>query len=110
MGRENINELLEKMMGAGANAFADKWDDVASFAQIEFKTLSSRIIDIAEAYAKEDIKEETAKLLLTMQVNLMISALAGATSLTYLAVEAAVNAMLKVLSDFVSSILGFLFP
>lgn len=104
--RIDVDELFGKMMAAGAQAFGAGWGEVEKLAKLEFKTLAQRIRDIGEGLARDDFDLPTAKLLMAMQVNNAKAAIAGATTLVMLAVEAAINAVLAVIKDAVNTGLG----
>lgn len=102
----NADELYTRMVTAGADAFGDGWSQAKKFAEVELKTIAHRIDDIGKGVKNGDFDLPTAKLLMTMQVNLAIAAIAGSTVLLTLAVEAAVNAVLDSVRDFVNGALG----
>ena len=102
----NVEDLLGKMVTAGAGAFGTGWEEVQRFAHLEFKTLAQRITDLGEGIARGDFDLLTAKLLMVMQVNNAKAVIAGATTLVMLAVEAAINAVLAVIKDTVNASLG----
>ena len=101
----DVEQLFGQMVAAGAGAFGAGWGQVEKFAKIEFKTIAQRIEQIGQGLAKGDFDLATGKMLLAMQVNLATSAIAGATTLTMLAVEAAINAVLAVIKGAVNSAL-----
>jgi hypothetical protein len=102
----NVDQLLGQMLTAGAQAFGSGWSEVEKFAKLEFKTLAQRIKDIADGLAQGDFDLGTAKLLTAMQVNTATAAIAGATTLVMLAVEAAINAVIAVVKDTVNAAVG----
>lgn len=102
----NADQLFGQMVTAGAQAFGAGWNEVEKFAKIEFKTLAQRIKEIGEGLAKHDFDLPTGKLLMAMQVNTATAAIAGATTLVLLAVEAAINAILATIKDAVNAALG----
>jgi hypothetical protein len=102
----NVDDLFGKMVTAGARAFGAGWEEVERFAHLEFKTLAQRIKDIGEGLARGDFDLLTAKFLMAMQVNNAKAAIAGATTLVMLAVEAAINAVLAAIKDTVNASLG----
>ena len=102
----NADQLLQQMLTAGAQAFGTGWKQVEKFATLEFKTLAQRIKDIGDGLAGGDFDLSTAKLLTAMQVNTATAAIAGATTLVMLAVEAAINAVLAVIKGTVNAAVG----
>jgi len=103
----DVDELFSKMFTSGANAFGEGWNEVQKYAKVEFKTIAQRMDDIGEALINNEFDLATGKMLLAMQINLAAAAIAGATTLVLLAVEAAINAVLDVIRDFVNAALGF---
>jgi hypothetical protein len=102
----NADQLFGQMVAAGSQAFGTRWREVEKFAKLEFRTLAQRIHDIGEAVEDHQFDVQTAKLLVTMQVNTATAAIAGATTLVTLAVEAAINAVLAVIKDTVNAAVG----
>ena len=102
----DVEEVFGKMMSAGADAFGPGWAEARAFAKVELRTLAQRMDDIGEGLEHGDFDLPTAKMLLTMQINLAIATIAGATTLVSLAVEAALTAILDVVKDVVNGTLG----
>ena len=102
----DVDQLLQQMLAAGAKAFGAGWKEVDKFAALEFKTLAQRIKDIGDGLAQGQFDLPTAKFLTAMQVNTATAAIAGATTLVMLAVEAAVNAVLATVKDAVNAAVG----
>lgn len=102
----DADHLLGQMVTAGAQAFGAGWAEVEKFAKLEFRTLVQRIKEIGEGLANNDFDLPTGKLLMAMQVNTATAAIAGATTLLLLAVEAAINAVLATIKDAVNTALG----
>ena len=102
----NVDQLLQQMLAAGAQAFGAGWKEVQKFATLEFKTLAQRIADIGDGLARGDFDLATAKLLTAMQVNTATAAIAGATTLVMLAVEAAINAVIGAIKEAVNAAVG----
>lgn len=102
----DAGDLINRMLHAGASAFGANWSRVQGFAEQEFKLLAQRIVDI-EAQIGQGLDPRIASHLFAMQKNTAVMVLAGLTTLTVLAVEAAVNAVLAVLGETVNRALGF---
>ena len=102
----DVDQLLQQMLAAGAHAFGAGWKQVEKFATLEFKTLAQRIKDIGDGMEQGQFDLPTAKLLTAMQVNTATAAIAGATTLVMLSVEAAINAVLGTVKDAVNAALG----
>lgn len=98
--------LAEQMLGAGAAAFGEHWNTAKGFAEGEFRTLAMRLETIGEQVAN-GLDHELARILVEAQKRTAIQIIAGATMLTILAVEAAINAVLAVIRDTVNTTLGF---
>lgn len=111
----NVEDLMKKMLETGQQTFGEGWDDVKSYAPVEFKKMAVQIKDIAENVARHKLdpaagySEETGRLLFKMQQNACESVIAAMTELTLLAVQNAINAMLKVLRDSLGGVVrGFI--
>ena len=102
----NVDEVFSKMLSSGAEAFGPGWNEAKNFARVELKTIAQRIDDIGEGLKNNEFDLPTAKMLLAMQVNLAVAAIAGATTLVTLAVEAAINAILESVKELVNGALG----
>jgi hypothetical protein len=102
----NDSKLSEQMIGAGAAAFGEDWSEVRVFAEIEFRTMATRLEAIAYQLA-HGLDIELAKILLDSQKRTAVQAIAGATALSVLAAEAAINAALDTVRNAVNAAVGF---
>ena len=102
----DASALGDKMISAGSEAFGAQWKVAQSFAEAEFRTLATRLETIAQQVA-QGLDPELAKILFESQKRTAIQLIAGATALTILAVEAAINAVLAVVRNAVNTALGF---
>ena len=98
--------MAEKMIGAGSAAFGADWQTAKGFAEAEFRTLGARLETIA-AQTAQGMHPAVAKSLFDAQVRTAIQIIAGATALTILAVEAAINAILDVIKEALNGAIGF---
>lgn len=100
------------MLQSGSDAFGDGWDSVKDYAPAEFKKISSQIVEIAENVAKYELDEsqgyspETGKVLLQMQRTATESVLVAMSTLTIIAVQNAINAMMQVLKETFEGVLS----
>ena len=95
-----------QMIGAGSQAFGEQWQVAKQFAEAEFKTIGKRLETIAEQTA-QGMDPAIAKSLFDAQVRTAIQIIAGATALTLLAVEAAINAILDIIRGALNEAIGF---
>jgi hypothetical protein len=101
----DANDVLNKMMSSAESAFGVGWNSVKQYAPSEFKKMALQIAEIAENVALYKVdptkgySEETGKLLLKMQRNACESVLVAVTQLTMIAVQKALDAILKILKD-----------
>ncbi|HUF71397.1 MAG TPA: hypothetical protein VMR74_00715 [Gammaproteobacteria bacterium] len=102
----DASELSEQMIGAGSAAFGEHWEEAKTFAEIEFRTIASRLETIAHQVAR-GLDPELARILFDSQKRTTIQAIAGTAALAILAVEAAVNSVLEVIRNAVNTALGF---
>jgi hypothetical protein len=101
----NSNELFEQMLAAGRGLVGDVWAQMQTYAVPELKKIAIQIEAIAENF--EDYSPEGAKILFDMQVKAAIGVIVAMTTLTMLAVQNALNAILAAVSDFVNAALPF---
>lgn len=102
----NESRLSEQMIGAGAAAFGEHWSEVRVFAEIEFRAIATRLEAIAYQVA-HGLDTGLARILLDSQKRTAVQAIAGATALTVLAAEAAINAALDAVRSAVNATVGF---
>jgi hypothetical protein len=99
----SADEIFEEMMRAGKKAFGDGWGAVASYAPAEFRKMAIQITEIAHNVAKykldksEGYSPATGKILMKMQRTAAESVLVATTQLNLIAVQKAMDAMVKVL-------------
>jgi hypothetical protein len=98
--------IAQQMIGAGSQAFGENWQVARGFAEAEFKTLGARLQTIAEQTA-QGMDPAIAKSLFDAQVRTAVQIIAGATALTLLAVEAAINAIIDVIRGALNQAIGF---
>jgi hypothetical protein len=106
----NTKGFLTDVLAAGAGAFGERWPGIEKFVRVEMSTLATRVAEIEAARLARQIDAETARLLLRMQLNLLVAAIAGVSNLTMLAVEAAINAMLRVAQGALEAAIGVALP
>jgi hypothetical protein len=101
----NADDIFNKMISAAEGAFGEGWSAVKIYAPAEFKKMSVQLAEIAKNVAVYQIDNtqgyspETGKLLFQMQRTACESVLVAVTHLTLLAVQNALNAIIKVLKD-----------
>lgn len=99
--------LFPLMFEAAKGAAGDGWEDIRTTAKIEFSAVAKRIEEIGKAFAAGEINKETARMLMKMVRNNVISAIALVTNQVLIVVERVVNAALRVIKDVVNAALGF---
>jgi len=98
--------ISQQMIGAGAAAFGNDWQVAKEFAEAEFRTLGTRLETIA-AQSAQGMHPALAKSLFDAQVRTAVQIIAGATALTLLAVEAAINAVIDAIRTALNDAIGF---
>jgi len=107
-----FDSVLDKMLESASDAFEDGWESIKDYAPAEFKKISSQIVEIAENVAKYEIDDnqgysaETGKILLQMQRTATEGVFVAISTLTLIAVQNAINAILQVLKDTFEGILS----
>lgn len=101
----NADEIYTKILNAAEGAFKDGWQAVKAYAPAEFKKMSFQLADIVENVALYEVDDtqgysrQTGKILFKMQRTACESVLVAVTHLTLIAVQKAINAIMKVLKD-----------
>jgi len=101
----SADEIFSKISDAAQDAFKDGWAAVKDYAPAEFRKMAVQLESIAENLAKYEINSEdgyspaTGKILFRMQRTACESVLVAVTQLTLIAVQKALNAIIKVLKD-----------
>ncbi|MBS7564753.1 hypothetical protein KHS38_10085 [Mucilaginibacter sp. Bleaf8] len=98
--------LLEKMIPAAKDSLGHEWDMVSELAVSSLTTLSQNITNISEMAAHGTISVEKAQLMTDMQKSAFKTLLLSEEGLGLLAVEAALNAVIKVIRSIVNTTIG----
>lgn len=112
MSTPNADEIYSKILDAAEGAFKDGWGAVQNYAPAEFRKMAVQLESIAENVARYELNPDegyspaTGKLLFKMQRNACEAVLVAVTQLTLLAVQKALNAIVKVLKDAFKAALG----
>lgn len=99
--------LGEKMLEAAKTSFGSKFTLIKHFLKDESEKLAITLRMIIAASASGEISKTEAKILLNQQKIAASAVLTSAEGMTAVAVQAAINAALKVVKDFVNGKLGF---
>jgi len=103
----NTNELLEQMTKALKDNLSEHWPAIRDLATSEVKKLAQNMADIEAMKIAGTISEEQARLQLNIQKNSLKTVLLTEKGLGLLAVEAAINAALGVVSAAVNKAIGW---
>lgn len=99
--------LGEKMFEAAKSSFGNKFSLIRHFLKSESEKLAITLRMIIESSENGDISEAEAKILLNQQQVAAAAVLTCVEGMTAVAVQAAINAALKVVKDFINGKLGF---
>ena len=99
--------LGEKMFEATKTSFGSKFTSIKHFLKDESEKLAITLRMIIDASANGDISKAEAKILLNQHKVAASAVLTSTEGMTAVAVQAALNAALKVVKDFVNGKLGF---
>ena len=104
----NVNAVLKDMVAAGKDSFGSNWPQIKNVAEVEFKTILLRIKEIGKAALDPNntITPAKAKYLIKMQVDLAAQAIVALTTMTIVAVQKAIRAVLNVVKEAVNTGLG----
>lgn len=111
----NVDDILHKLIDSAESAFGTGWNSVKNYAPAEFRKMALQISEISENVAlykinpNQGYSEETGKLLFKMQRNACESVLVAVTVLTAIAVQKALDAIMKALKDVFPGV-AFLIP
>jgi hypothetical protein len=101
----NADDIYTKIMGAAEGSFQDGWQAVKAYAPVEFRKMAMQLAEIAENVALYELDSnqgyspETGKILFKMQRTACESVLVAITHLTLIAVQNAIDAIVKVLKE-----------
>ena len=95
------------MFEAAKTSFGSKFSLIKHFVKDESEKLAITLRMIIEASTNGDISKAEAKILLNQQKVAASAVLTSAEGMTAVAVQAALNAALKAVKDFVNGKLGF---
>jgi hypothetical protein len=111
----SADEIFSQISDAAEGAFKDGWAAVKDYAPAEFKKMAIQLESIAENVALYEIDSNegyspaTGKILFRMQRTACESVLVAVTHLTLIAVQKALNAIIKVLNDAFGAALAGIF-
>lgn len=100
-----LEGLAGEMIAAGRTAAADIWDQIRTFAIPELKKIAVQIEALADPDSPWSRAEK--KLLFKMQRDAAVSVIVAMTSLTMLAVERAINAIIAAVKGLINGAVGF---
>lgn len=108
----NTDDLYSKIINAAEGAFEDGWDAIKTYAPAEFKKMAVQLAEIAENVALYEVDHsqgyspKTGKLLFKMQRTACESVLVAVSQLTLIAVQKALNAIMKVLRETIGGVIA----
>lgn len=102
-----VDALLGAMVSAAEGAFSGSWSDVESYTTPELEKIASTIVSIEANVAAGRYTQETANLILRMQVRSAEAIIVATTGLLLLQVEDALNKTLAAIADVVNKAIGF---
>lgn len=101
------SNLGDQIFIAAKKTFGSKFGLVKQFLSSESEKLAITLRMIIDGVAENTISEDEAHILLNQQKVATSAVLTAAEGMTIVAVQAAINAALKVVADFVNSKVGF---
>ncbi|MBV9961306.1 MAG: hypothetical protein JO072_03595 [Parafilimonas sp.] len=103
----DINSILTDMLNAAKTSLGDSWKDVKDVATASFKNLAQTLAEIEQMRLAGTITSEKAILMLDMQKQAVIIAIATEEALGLVAAQNALNAALDVIKKVVNTTIGF---
>jgi hypothetical protein len=109
MARDTVTlaNLDDKMFAAAKSSLGNRFVSVKLYLQAESEKLAITLRMIVEACATNKISKAEAKILLNQQKVAASAVLTAVEGMSAVAVQAALNAALKVVKDLVNSKTGF---
>ena len=102
-----LENLEEKMFDAAKSSLGSKFASVELYLKAESEKLAITLRMIVESHAANEISKAEAKILLNQQKVATSAVLTAVEGMSAVAVQAALNAALKVVKDFANSKIGF---
>lgn len=102
-----VDNLLSQMVAAAEGAFKGSWNDIKAYTVPELEKVASTIVSIEANVATGRYTQDTANLILRMQVRSTEAIIVATTGLLLLQVEDALNAILGAIADVVNKAVGF---
>lgn len=103
-----FDTLLTTMKTSASTAFEESWDAVKEYALPELKKIAITLVDISQGLTDPQpyYTQESARVLLRMQLRASQAVLTATTALTLIAVEKAIAAILQSVKDMVNAAIG----
>lgn len=103
----DVDQLLSDMVDAAEGVAGQAWPQIRDFASVELQSLAEMLVKIETL----NVPEDEAQLLMKLHSRTTEIVLASIESMTLIAAEAIVNAVINVLQGAANTALGFdLFP
>lgn len=106
----DIGEVLDVAVDAAKDAFGAAWTEAKPIFTVEFKTTLNHLADIGKGLKDDDFDIDTAKILVSMQVNNLIMAIAAATTIVFAAAQKAINTVFDAIKGMLSQSLRSVLP
>jgi len=101
-----LSDVLSPMLKAAKNSFKDSWPKVKDYARPELKKLAQSMVDITRLVVADKVNKQQAKALFNIHKNTTQMVMLTIEGLGIIAVENAINAALKAVSDVVNTASG----
>jgi len=104
-----VDSLVSAMTAAGQTLAGTIWSDIQTFAIPELQKIATQIVAIEAAMlaAPPPFTQDGAKALLDMQVRASIGVIVAMTTLTLLAIQAAINEIIAAIKTTVNAAVHF---
>ena len=107
MASIDLSKLVSDMQNAAKDVFGKRWLEAKDYAETAFNQIGEAILFIEKQRVLGKMSDEKAKLHLDIQKNASKMIMLTLEGLGIVAVEAAINAALKIIKDTVNTALGF---
>jgi hypothetical protein len=109
-----FENVFKTILDEATEAFGEGWDSIKNYAPVEFKKITTQVLDISQNVAKylidsnDGYSPETGKILLRMQIIATESVLVAISTLTLIAVQNAINNIFEALKGVFSELVPIL--
>jgi hypothetical protein len=105
----DVDKLVQLMTATGKGLAGTIWSDMQTYALPELRKIGTQVVAIETEMSMNPpaYTQDGARALMGMQINATIGVIVSMTTLTLLAVQSAVNAIIQGIRDVANKAIGF---